>query len=262
VACTAGYAVACVAAKRAHDAATAGYLARYRVANAATTGRLHAIAGLSPERAAAVLAGGEPLPRVTGDPDTQGRDVRRWFDATTYTSYDLIFAGGTRLIGWTARSSLRADRAQPGEPWVLAIRKTLTGLLLGFSIFGWIGWIAVVAAEPRLRWAAAHLALMVWVAATLTVVMPRAFGSGRDFPYIACAFGAFTLAVPAYAAVLDRRSRASPDVCRTCGYSLTGNISGTCPECGTRTDRAALLAERERTARAVAALERGSLHDA
>jgi len=30
-----------------------------------------------------------------------------------------------------------------------------------------------------------------------------------------------------------RRRRAPPDACRKCGYNLTGNVSGICPECGT-----------------------------
>ncbi len=30
----------------------------------------------------------------------------------------------------------------------------------------------------------------------------------------------------------------NPDLCKTCGYNLTGNQSGTCPECGTEVDRA------------------------
>jgi rubrerythrin len=30
------------------------------------------------------------------------------------------------------------------------------------------------------------------------------------------------------------RARAIPDgLCRQCGYSLAGNVSGVCPECGT-----------------------------
>jgi hypothetical protein len=32
---------------------------------------------------------------------------------------------------------------------------------------------------------------------------------------------------------LDRRRRL-PGHCRRCGYNLTGNVSGRCPECGTR----------------------------
>ncbi len=30
---------------------------------------------------------------------------------------------------------------------------------------------------------------------------------------------------------LDRRRRL-PDHCKKCGYNLTGNVSGICPECG------------------------------
>ena len=36
---------------------------------------------------------------------------------------------------------------------------------------------------------------------------------------------------------LDRR-RISPGHCRNCGYNLTGNLSGTCPECGNSVEHA------------------------
>ncbi|MHC4066868.1 MAG: hypothetical protein ACYSUI_20520 [Planctomycetota bacterium] len=29
-----------------------------------------------------------------------------------------------------------------------------------------------------------------------------------------------------------RRSRYAPGFCQGCGYDLTGNVSGVCPECG------------------------------
>jgi hypothetical protein len=32
-----------------------------------------------------------------------------------------------------------------------------------------------------------------------------------------------------------RRRRFAPGHCQACGYNLTGNVSGRCPECGTRT---------------------------
>jgi len=34
--------------------------------------------------------------------------------------------------------------------------------------------------------------------------------------------------------VWDRHRRVNPDSCRECGYNLTGNTSGICPECGER----------------------------
>jgi hypothetical protein len=30
----------------------------------------------------------------------------------------------------------------------------------------------------------------------------------------------------------DRRRHAPPHCCQSCGYDLTGNTSGVCPECG------------------------------
>lgn len=30
----------------------------------------------------------------------------------------------------------------------------------------------------------------------------------------------------------DRRRKFKPGRCQNCGYNLTGNISGVCPECG------------------------------
>ena len=42
---------------------------------------------------------------------------------------------------------------------------------------------------------------------------------------------------PAIRLIRHRRRRSGH--CPTCGYSLTGNVSGTCPECGTATDRKA-----------------------
>jgi hypothetical protein len=38
-------------------------------------------------------------------------------------------------------------------------------------------------------------------------------------------------------------SRSSPGCCETCGYDLTGNVSGVCPECGRPTGDAAVQAQ-------------------
>ena len=41
------------------------------------------------------------------------------------------------------------------------------------------------------------------------------------------------LAIPTY--ILWRRDRRyPPGHCQECGYNLTGNVSGVCPECGTK----------------------------
>jgi hypothetical protein len=34
-----------------------------------------------------------------------------------------------------------------------------------------------------------------------------------------------------------RTTKTNPDVCIRCGYSLIGNVSGVCPECGTPTGK-------------------------
>ncbi len=33
------------------------------------------------------------------------------------------------------------------------------------------------------------------------------------------------------------RKRIQPGHCQMCGYDLTGNVSGVCPECGTKVER-------------------------
>jgi len=45
----------------------------------------------------------------------------------------------------------------------------------------------------------------------------------------------FGLAVLGACALLERRHRPKVGHCAECGYDLTGNISGRCPECGTPT---------------------------
>ena len=45
------------------------------------------------------------------------------------------------------------------------------------------------------------------------------------------------LALTATLFYLDRR-RVPPGHCRNCGYNLTGNVSGICPECGTKVKNA------------------------
>jgi hypothetical protein len=49
------------------------------------------------------------------------------------------------------------------------------------------------------------------------------------------AVGFMNLAIAIFIAVFARRSRVRTDqfrLCAKCGYNVTGNTSGTCPECG------------------------------
>lgn len=47
------------------------------------------------------------------------------------------------------------------------------------------------------------------------------------------ALGVIAALVNLYA-ILRRRNEPPPGACRSCGYSMTGNVSGVCPECGTQ----------------------------
>lgn len=41
------------------------------------------------------------------------------------------------------------------------------------------------------------------------------------------------LAILTLARIISKKSEFPVGHCRTCGYNLTGNVSGICPECGT-----------------------------
>ena len=47
-----------------------------------------------------------------------------------------------------------------------------------------------------------------------------------------------TLGAWLYVRLMNRLCRKlRPECCLTCGYNLTGNVSGVCPECGTPIDK-------------------------
>ena len=62
-------------------------------------------------------------------------------------------------------------------------------------------------------------------------IMPRGW-TLRGYPLWMPFVGALIPAVIAW----KRLRRPLPGHCRKCGYDLTGNTSGTCPECGRKTD--------------------------
>ncbi len=64
------------------------------------------------------------------------------------------------------------------------------------------------------------------------------FGWDSSIPAVQCPiwFLFLLLALPTgYLFWSDHRKRGKPGHCAACGYDLTGNTSGTCPECGAET---------------------------
>ena len=94
--------------------------------------------------------------------------------------------------------------------------------------------------RDRLRDHRALVALGTYVAVAASLVLLglpffRAMGVSRfaavdNTMYIAAA-GGIVSAIVVYRCL--KRPSPSPGCCRECGYNLTGNVSGVCPECGT-----------------------------
>lgn len=96
---------------------------------------------------------------------------------------------------------------------------------------------------------------VVWHASsTWTATFPQRLGLGWPGVWRSEPFGAWDAIVPfwwlllmlgiptAYLWWLDRRP--PPGHCRACGYNLTGNVSGVCPECGENLTRRRVRWER------------------
>ena len=55
-----------------------------------------------------------------------------------------------------------------------------------------------------------------------------------DLPWL-CFLAAFVVVTAATAILWHRGQRYPRGHCQVCGYDLTGNVSGVCPECGAKT---------------------------
>ena len=86
----------------------------------------------------------------------------------------------------------------------------------------------------RILWTASGKATIAWDAVTLT---PTYSIRANDFHLGFPAWLAI-LAVALPTAILWYRDRRPPKGhCQRCGYDLTGNVTGVCPECGSRAIR-------------------------
>lgn len=254
LACLGLLALAVVWTDRAHAATVAASRTRANAAlnaNAILLGQRNVPQLATREDVSATLKATRPLRVISHVP---GQDIVRWADTANAVDVDMIFRNDKFL------EIVRRQYAVPPPPQITPFRRVLTplcGLAIGLAVMGWWLWVVLIVIEPRSRWALAHAAVMLWVASPAATAFAIG-GKDRGLTQILiAALSAPGLFVPLYALRIDRRERAKRDVCRACGYSLTGNASGVCPECGTRTHRAHFVAEQERVARAVEALERG-----
>ncbi len=96
-----------------------------------------------------------------------------------------------------------------------------------------MGWMGPPARGLWGEWASYGLVLPYWNRSDLRVT---AGVPGRAAELVVpCWLLLVTAAAPtAWLWWRDRR-RIPPGHCQTCGYNLTGNVSGVCPECGTPT---------------------------
>lgn len=100
---------------------------------------------------------------------------------------------------------------------------------------------------PQIQWRRRAIRIVLVVLSCAVVVISLAF---RNWPpdfqkpqtdgAVSAIICGFVVAIAILLGFADRRysrllRRRIEGICMTCGYDLTGNVSGTCPECGTRT---------------------------
>lgn len=98
-------------------------------------------------------------------------------------------------------------------------------ILVNLSLYSGQGLRTITKAEVRIA-----TRLVEWTSA----------GRLRCPLYVLCAIFALWPAMHLYFVIKHRANR-HPNHCSHCGYDLTGNISGTCPECGEPASRATEL---------------------
>ena len=128
---------------------------------------------------------------------------------------------------------MASANATPERPSSLPLR-TWNGVLIALAVLS--AGLCVTTLHPGVgnRHLAARygqIALAAAMAATLTWVLATDPGPVRLVgATVGGALAATSLGVT-LRGILRRQPR--PGVCGNCGYNLTGNISGVCPECGT-----------------------------
>jgi hypothetical protein len=144
----------------------------------------------------------------------------------------------------------------PQEPWLMRalrdvdpLRRKWVGSFTAFTI-GPMLWIALFVATivwkpARLPLAYAQLAV-AWLCFLGWLIKPQSSIRGF-FSNDMLFWGTLMVVASWFALWIVRDSLAAAadaqTLCRACGYDLTGNVSGVCPECGTATDARRAAAE-------------------
>lgn len=163
-----------------------------------------------------------------------------WTDPQSGRVFEFKFDKQDGWIGYPSQWS-SSGFTPPRAPAVLRVMEPLRGQIAGRNI-GWgpLLWIALLILFPfarRYRAIVAELLLFVAVLTSLAwLLKPNYSISPRGILSNDMLFwGAIMLVVSGviFRRALSLRLRLDPRFCRTCGYDLTGNVSGVCPECGT-----------------------------
>jgi hypothetical protein len=104
----------------------------------------------------------------------------------------------------------------------------------------WFPFVLAAAVAALFHWRARRHYLLASLAASLTAacvwmaVLSISNGLSNIWPIALVSWTMLSLPVALLVGLpfLLRRKRRVPGTCLRCGYSLTGNVSGVCPECG------------------------------
>jgi hypothetical protein len=138
-----------------------------------------------------------------------------------------------RLIGAYTVSPPRTAYVAPPPAWVVLRR--LEPIVMWAAAVIWAGCLLIVPFNLPWRRDIGQVALAAVLVAALVAWLDPAALPGAVPHYAARALaGAALVAIGLVALPRGRTPR--PDApCAACGYDLTGNVSGVCPECGTTT---------------------------
>jgi hypothetical protein len=166
-------------------------------------------------------------------------EIATWTDAPAGVTMEFTFHQD-RWIGfgtktWTVPATTPA--IPPSDQLTEAIRRSIAGWWSGLGIWTWTALVlAAVVFRQRLWLVLLELSLAVAVVTTTAwLVAPNYALSWQGiFSNDMLAVGAVMLLLNAGLIMLPvSRRQSDPRLCTRCGYDLTGNLSGTCPECGT-----------------------------